>query len=368
MVLVCCYYLLFFVVFWLNRNQSSRGQTQKMHTLLAFVLLFVVFGFRDITVLNDTPHYYSYVRDKMSSSNLGWFEINWLSRIEPGYQVFENIVSRLFSNPYAIITISSFLITIANVSLFRDMKSYGGLFLCLFLMLNFQLENQYSAIRQGIATVIFYFGFTQYLKGNWKTYIFSVLFATTFHITAITMLLLLPLSMMRLNKKTIILLIIAFIIIAKYLIGPLVDFFSTDDQYLSVNEEREVLPIASLFISLLNLWLFYLSRKMARQYHIEVDNKQWMASAACLLISFMDFVFPVIGRVSMYLYPFLVLTFVQVVMKVPNRRFRDITILSIFIVFFAWFITYNILRPDWYNLYPYSFMNIDNIYMYDDVR
>ncbi len=367
MILISLYYLLFFIIFWSTRNNPYSKKAIRPHLFLAFILLFIFLGFRDLAVLNDTPHYYAPVRDKMSMGNsLGWFDISLISRIEPGYQIFENIIAKVFSNPYWIIIITSFLITLANIKFFKINRD--GLFLCLFLMLNFQLENQYSAIRQGLATIIFYYGFTQYLKGNWKVFVGAVLLATTFHITAIMMLLLLPLSKLTFNKKTIILFILAFFIIAKYLIEPIVGIFSTDNQYLSVNEERESLPIASLVFSLLNLWLFYLSRKISAKYHIEVDNKQWMSSAMCLLISFMDFVFPIIGRVSMYLFPILVLTFVQVIMAVPERRYRDKTILSVFFVFFLWFITYNLVRPDWYNLYPYSFMNIDNIYMYDEVR
>ena len=362
MTIISLYYLSFFVLFWVNRDNIQKSNVRYGQIILSFVLLFVFFGFRDITVLNDTPHYYAPVREKMArGASLGWFDIDVFSRIELGYQIFENFVAKLFSNPFAIIMVSSLIITLANINFFK--KTKNGLFLCLFLMLNFQLILQYSAIRQGLAAAIIYYGFTHYFKGNWKIFIGSVLLATTFHITAIMMLLLLPLSKIHFNKKTIILFIISFFVIARYLIEPIVGIFSTDNQYLGVNEERESIPIASLMFSLLNLWLFYLSRKLSSKYHIEVNNKQWMYSAVCLLISFMDIVFPIIGRVSMYLFPVLVLTFVQVIMAVPERRYRDKTILSVFLVFFAWFITYNLVRPDWYNLYPYSFMNINNIFM-----
>ena len=289
MILISLYYLLFFIIFWRTRNNPYSKKTIRTHLFLAFILLFVIFGFRDISVLNDTPHYYSPIRDKMSmGNNIGWFDISPFSRFEPGYQIFENFIAKTFNNPYFIIIISSLLITVANINFFK--KTNQGLYLCLFLMLNFQLENQYSAIRQAIATIIFYYGFSQFIKGNVKIFVCSIFFATAFHITAIMMLILLPLSKMQFNKKTIFLFVIAFIVIANYLIEPLVNIFSSDNQYVNTNEERENLPLASLIFSLLNVWLLYLSRNISFKYKIEVNNKQWFASTTCVLISFVDFV------------------------------------------------------------------------------
>lgn len=367
MILITVYYLSVFLIYWSSRNRNLSKNALTMQCFWAFVLLFVFFGFRDITVLNDTPHYYAPVREKMSqASHLGWFDFELLSRIEPGYQIFENFVAKIFSNPYAIVLVSSLFITVGNIKFFKVTKE--GLFLCLFLMLNFQIGNQYSAIRQAFATLIFYYGFTKYLKGNWILFILSVLFASAFHITAIMLLLLIPLCKIKFEKKTIALFIIAFIVTTQYLLQPLVALFSTDTLYMDTNAERESFPIASLILGLLNLWLIYLSKRISDKYNIVVENKLWMVSAACIMVSFMDVVFPIIGRMAMYLFPILVLTFVSCVTKIPNRRYRDKTILLVCMVYFAWFVTYNIMKPEWYHLYPYSFMDIDKVYMYDEVR
>lgn len=370
MLFIFLYYLLFFVLYWMNRNDDFyNSRVLKYQCFIAFILLFVFFGFRDLTVLNDTVHYYVPLRRKIAHADkLSWLAYSPLDRFEYGYQIFENILAKLFNNPYVVIVTSSLIITVGNICFFKK-HNLLGLLLCLFFMLNFQLENQYSAIRQGFATVIFYFAFNKYLEKKYLLYIFYVVLASFFHITAITLLLLLPLAKIRFTKKTIFMYVILFLVFSRFLLVPVVNFFSTDSLYRITNMSRQSFPLASLLFALMNSWILYLSIRTNERYSLlEFNNVYWVISISCVFVSFMDVVFPIIGRINMYLFPIMVSMFVMILTSIPNIDYRDHLTFCVGAVFFVVFVLYNWLRPEWYHLYPYSFMDMDTVFKGVELR
>ena len=58
MAIIFLYFALFLGVHFLARQFVKRGAARLMQLVACFLLLFGFFGFRNITVLNDTPHYY----------------------------------------------------------------------------------------------------------------------------------------------------------------------------------------------------------------------------------------------------------------------------------------------------------------------
>lgn len=367
MFFIVFYYLVFLVFFIFKEKGKIVGAKKlKRHCVFAFFLLFIFFGFRDLTVLNDSAHYYAPLREKMSYSNsLLWYQYNPFERFEVGYQIFENILAKCFRNPFVIIIISSFFITIGNILFFKRHNG-NALFLCLFLLLNYQLPNQYSAIRQGIATMFFYYGFTKLIEGKWKYYILSILVASTFHKTAIILLPMPLLLKLNLNKKTVALFIAIFFLIINFLLKPLIGLFSADNIYQSTNEARRSFPIASLVLTLLYTWLLYISYRINKNNTQTSEDKAfWLFSMISILVSALDVVFPIIGRINMYLSPIVISLFVNSVTKVGDSKKVNNIILTVSFVFFVWFVLYNTIKPEWYHLYPYSFMNINTIFQGD---
>ena len=58
MAIIFLYFALFLGVHLLARQFVKRGAARLCQIVACFLLLFGFFGFRNITVLNDTPHYY----------------------------------------------------------------------------------------------------------------------------------------------------------------------------------------------------------------------------------------------------------------------------------------------------------------------
>ena len=60
MVLVFLYFALFLIVHLVAKQFKTAGAARLFQLVSCFILLFGIFGFRDITVLNDTSHYYGF--------------------------------------------------------------------------------------------------------------------------------------------------------------------------------------------------------------------------------------------------------------------------------------------------------------------
>ncbi len=364
MIAISLYYLVFFIIYWSTKGiKASDKSAMRWLCVTAFVLLFVVFGFRDLTVLNDTSHYYITLRDKINYiKEIPWYYFSPFNRYEPGYQILETIHAKLFSNPFSIIITSSLIMTVANIWLFRKLNG-AGLFLCLFLLLNFQMENQYSAIRQGTATALIYVAIYNLMKGRNMVFLLFTTAASFFHITAVMVFPLLIIKSLKFNKTTIILFLAGFFIVVNFMLHPLINTFATDSTYIDTNAARESFPVGSLILLAMSIWLFVRSYCMYRKYRIRgINNIMWMVALLCLVTQSSDIAFPIIGRIAMYFFPFLVSLYVGVLRRVPDRNARFNDTLLTFVIFFTWFVTYNMLKPEWYNLYPYSFMDMDTIF------
>ena len=125
MAVIFLYFALFLGVHFLSkqfldkpsgRAERKRPGAARLFQLVAcFILLFGFFGFRDITVLNDTSHYYGFYYQKahvVSYINESIFSYHLSDTFEYGFQVLIHfLVKYVSNNPYTIILFSSFLIS-----------------------------------------------------------------------------------------------------------------------------------------------------------------------------------------------------------------------------------------------------------------
>ena len=158
-----------------------------------------------------------------------------------------------------------------------------------------------------------------------------------------------------------------FFLFVEFLLPIFVDLFSTDNVYMRTNEDRESFPLGSLVFAFLNVYLLYNSYALRKNATSQVDNLYWILGIFCTFISFADIPFLVVGRTSMYFYPFLVSLYVKSLHESPFS-IRNKNLVVTFLIFFLWFVAYNFMRPEWFNLYPYSFMDITEIFTGYEVR
>ena len=95
MAIIFLYFLLFIVVSFASRVFINPGARKLFQLVLCFILLFGFFGFRDISILNDTSTYYGYYyrnAQYMSYRNGSIFTFNIMERFEWGYQVLAHFL------------------------------------------------------------------------------------------------------------------------------------------------------------------------------------------------------------------------------------------------------------------------------------
>ena len=119
MVLVFLYFALFLIVHLVAKQFKTAGAARLFQLVSCFILLFGIFGFRDITVLNDTSHYYGFYYLKshlLSYKTEPVTTFHLLDKFEYGFQVLIHLLVQYVSkNPYTIIIFSSLVITIGEL-------------------------------------------------------------------------------------------------------------------------------------------------------------------------------------------------------------------------------------------------------------
>lgn len=113
------YFALFLVVHLVAKQFKRPGAARLFQLIACFVLLFGFFGFRDLTVLNDTSHYYGFYYEKAHIHSyiiepITTFHLT--DKFEYGFQILIHIlIQQVSKHPYTIVILSSLIITIAEL-------------------------------------------------------------------------------------------------------------------------------------------------------------------------------------------------------------------------------------------------------------
>ena len=303
MIGIILYSLALLIIGLSYRHRGKIQKERQRQFLLCFILLFGFYGFRGLSVLNDTAHYYETFSERLHSAELmrePVFYFDIYERFEPGFMVVMRFIAKyVWADPYAIILISSLWVTI-GVLLFTG-KFTNRIGLVVFFLCCGALDNYYSAIRQGLSAMVFFVAYTflENRKLLWY-YIFAFL-AFSCH-RAGMILFLLPLIVYRnINKKILILLfVISFLTI--YALHPILVLLNqAESDYLDPSRERETFPIAHLIFVLTNLFTVFYSYKQAKQYHIPDPSNVflWMLIFN-IMIGVISLPLGILGRYGMY--------------------------------------------------------------------
>ena len=280
MAIIFLYFALFLGVHLLAKRFLKRGAARLFQLVACFVLLFGFFGFRNITVLNDTPHYYgayyqlTHLKNYVESSI---FTYRILLSFEYGYQVLQHTLIKYVSKePFTIIIFSSLIISWGNVKFISRQTRHIALAL-LMVLLSGVLFDQYCLIRQSFALMFFYAAYPYLQQERWKPYVALIVCAAFFHLSALVLLILPLVQRIPICKRNVafVLGIAVLISITVYEIFNLLGLGDTkyflmnmkrDTKYFLMNMKRDTFPIGAvldgtlMFILLMTcLWLY---RKM----------------------------------------------------------------------------------------------------------
>ena len=372
MAIIFLYFALFLGVHFLSRQFKTAGAARLFQLVACFVLLFGFFGFRDITVLNDTPHYYGYyyqlarVRSYVESSV---FVYRLLLNLEYGYQVMQHLLMKYVSKePFTIIIVSSLIISWGNIRFISSQTKHLALAIFLFLVSG-NLFDQYCLIRQSIALMFFYAAYP-YLQQNRLRHYAALLVAGALFHTSVLVLLILPLlQKIPVSKRNVALVLTAAIAISLliYEIFRLIGL--SQWKYFIMNMKRDTFPVAAVLDGTMMATILaccaYIYRK-TRMAHFDKTIFWTVIFGLCVCIitpSFLSFF-----RLNIFIWPVVYMTFFRFVtadagelgMKRPCHALRQQMLVTMIALLLLRIIIILTFRNEWYHLIPYSFYDFSD--------
>ena len=374
MAIIFLYFALFFGVHLLARQFVKRGAARLFQLVACFLLLFGFFGFRNITVLNDTPHYYgayyqlTHLKNYVESSV---FTYRILLSFEYGYQVLQHTLIKYVSKePFTIIIFSSLIIRWGNVKFISRQTRHVALAL-LMVLLSGVLFDQYCLIRQSFALMFFYAAYPYLKQERWKPYVALIICAAFFHLSALVLLILPVMQRIPICKRNIAIVLGSAILtsITVYEIFYLLGL--GDTKYFLMNIKRDSFPIGAVLDGTLMLTLLLTCLWLYRKMGMTGFDKTtfWIGICGlCVCIitpSFLSFF-----RLNIFVWPIIYLTFFRFVdaddpmteygarsQCQPLRRQIMLTALGLLTLRMAMILMF---RNEWYHLVPYSFYDFSD--------
>ncbi|MFC2440216.1 MAG: EpsG family protein [Segatella maculosa] len=358
-----------------SRVFDNAGTRKLFQWVLCFCLLFGFFGFRDITVLNDTPHYYgTYYHLSQYNSYLhsSVFGFSPALKFEWGYQVLMHILIKYVSrNPYTIILFSSFIFTWGNIWMitrFTDKVALSAFILCI----SGVWLDQFSLIRQTIALLFFYKAYFLLKKDRWGLYVLLILLGTLFHTSALTLLILPLLKCMKTSKQNVAIVLSITVLIAcsiYYLLG-LLGF--AEHLYLKISMQRQTAPIAAILNSLLMISLISAIFFYYHQNKTKMNRTDFWLCIFSICVCIVTLVFLPLFRINVYTWPILYMILLtclvdekpNIVLTPRKRAFRNSSIALLSAVLLVRITVIITVKEEWYHVLPYSFYDFSDRYHY----
>lgn len=361
MFTVISYFLLFaFIHFIFGDKVSKNKLALQQQVVIVFIALFIFWGFRGLTVLNDTNHYYLAQYKLINSYNfeqISVFHINKKHIWEPGFLIYCNIIGKIFTNPYALIIISTSILILSTIYILKKNTPYVAL--AIFLLMSFgYFFGQVSAIRQGLALSIFYLSFESIKKKKHYLTLTLLVAAYFFHTSASVLFILWVLSYVEITRRNVIIGLSATIIILVFM-GEIVSLINLNDNaYFEQALNRKNMAIAAILFTVIQGIVLISGMKLKYMFRIPmpINMITWGALLNFFFTLFSVYI-QVFARFSIYFGVFSVLFFMHFILHSP-RRVRVVYLLITGTILLAQNIMLITYRNEWYHLVPYSIHNI----------
>lgn len=216
----------------------KKKKFNKVFLFLITVQLILINGLRSMWIGIDTNRYYRYFHEVRSFKTISsLFDYN----MESGYTFYQKLVGLLTDNfqIFLLITASIIYVTLA----FFVYKYSGNYFFSYLFFITFEFfAFSLSGIRQSIAISLGLIAFHFAIQKKLPFFIMIVLLATSFHTSALALIIFYPLANFRLKKNHLIFLTILYtvVVVFRYQIGALLTIFYYDDRSSSMLQQYDL--------------------------------------------------------------------------------------------------------------------------------
>lgn len=336
-----------------NRNQRGRD----LYFFLMGIVLILVSGLRSIDIGVDTMQFCTnFVRVAHCSSLL---EALLATRYETGFVLFCYVLSRITSNYQILILSSSIIITVSVLKFIKKNSCNVSMSVYIYIAMNF-FGMYMNVMRQALAISIFLWTYDLFYKEKkYFKYIVGIVIASTFHSSALVLLVLPFISKISFKTKsmlfmcgiTLMLLIFARPIVTQVALLTGYAGYLTKANYFGSNY------FGAFFLFLANsiVFLFCFIQKDC----LDEQQMEWLKiSFVSLMLTLCTMQISIVGRIAEYFNVFgivLVPNVLRLSKKIKNRIFVK-TLLIAFL--FLYWIIIAIYRPEWHGVVPYKTMFI----------
>jgi hypothetical protein len=367
MVLVFLYFALFLIVHLVAKQFKTAGAARLFQLVSCFILLFGIFGFRDITVLNDTSHYYGFYYHKahlLSYKTEPITTFHMLDKFEYGFQILIHLLVQYVSkNPYTIIIFSSLVITIGELWVI-DKHAKDIAKVCFYMLVASLIFTHYCVIRQAFALIFFYVAFGYLEKGKTGKYYLLILLAGMFHYSALVLLVLPVAIRIKPSKRNAAITICAALLLAVFLFEILSLLGLRDHPYYQNAVQKGALSMIGL-VDLLFMCAFLALCLWAQKLNQAAPMKPayfWVFLTAFCVCLLAPVIYP-ISRINEYLWPFMIFQLLRYINPAamrqpcgqPNNKANSLLRIMVITLFAIKLIGINTIRPEWLHVDDYQF-------------
>ena len=367
MVFVFLYFALFLAVHFVAKQIKHAGAARLFQLVACFVLLFGIFGFRDISVLNDTSHYYGFYYLKshlLSYKTEPVTTFHLLDKFEYGFQVLIHLLVQYVSkNPYTIIIFSSLVITIGELWVI-DKHAKDIAKVCFYMLVASLFFTHYCVIRQAFALIFFYVAFGYLEKGKTGKYYLLILLAGMFHYSALVLLVLPVAIRIKPSKRNAAITICAALLLAVFLFEILSLLGLRDHPYYQNAVQKGALSMIGL-VDLLFMCAFLALCLWAQKLNQAAPMKPayfWVFLTAFCVCLLAPVIYP-ISRINEYLWPFMIFQLLRYINPAamrqpcgqPNNKANSLLRIMVITLFAIKLIGINTIRPEWLHVDDYQF-------------
>ncbi len=350
------------IVFWiLLTPRSKRKYLNYLFTGVSFIGMLIFSGARGLEVGTDT---FMYVRYFNSVSGLQDID-KYSDRFEIGFRLFTCSIAGIFTNPHALLFIST-LITLIFFYLVVYKTSKVPWYTILLFIALLIFFNSMCLSRQYIAIAFTSLAMWMYCEKKYINASIALIVAISFHGSAAIVLLLIPLYGIKITKKNRLLLFIGagiFFMVFNQLIDTLIKFLPQYSGYLSSDYYLQN-EIGTILKS--GVWgaLFFFQdyNYFNNRNNYNEENGWGKIEYYCSLLAFIISIISIKGAIleRMGLY-FSIINCIGIAnalnrMKSRNNKYLWGTIIMSCCIAYGLVIT--ILRPYWAGIIPYTFWQL----------
>lgn len=364
MYVIIIYFISFLFLHYACKSIVNEQKRVRIEIVLCFISLYIFFGFRGLSVLNDTAHYYVHFQELVEYSSFGLhpiFYIDPAERFEPAFQIFERLLAQISHHPYILINVSALITTVCTLYFLKNNTTHISLLV--FLLLCFQtLLTHYNAMRQGLATCCIYFAIELFLNKKRLVPILLLIIAYYFHRTSIVMFPLLLFYYVRISKRNIVLVsFLSLFFVA--IIGVVFQRLFSSSIYYEQGLTRTNIALASILSTITSLifcCIVYFNRN-----NIVIDKRNqlyiWF-SVFNISFGMMSVAFPALARLSGYLSPFIMILLVNSILDNNSTKRHNYWMQFVILFLLCRIIVVLIYKNEWFHMYPYSLFDFTQQY------